>query len=42
VAELTEEDLVQHDELRETINNGKFEVNEELVSRINCQELFKR
>jgi len=42
VAELTEEDLVQCDELRETINNGEFEVNKELVSRINCQELFKR
>ena len=39
--ELTEEDLAQRDELREIVNDGEFEVNEELVSKINCWELSK-
>jgi hypothetical protein len=35
-AELTEGDLAERDELREIINHGEFEVDDELVSRI-CQ-----
>jgi hypothetical protein len=40
--DLTEEDLAQRDELREIVNEGEFEVDEELVSKINCQDLSRR
>ena len=39
--ELTEEDIAQRDELREIINDGEFEVDEELVSKINGWKLSK-
>lgn len=37
--ELTEDDLAQRDEVREIINDGEFEVDEELVSKISRWEL---